>query len=133
MRKGIDPFGGSGVSGFHPNLLSGLALAGANRDAKPGEDDGILTALEVAELDLGSVELVTLSACENRAGRRSRRRGRPGSAAGLPGRREGTVVSSLWSVDDEELRGSWLDFYDNLWQKKLPKLEALRRTQFVDA
>src|SRR5262249_50691209 len=49
---GPDPFGGKGVAGFHPGLLSGLALAGANRTPAPGEDDGVLTALEVADLDL---------------------------------------------------------------------------------
>ena len=64
----IDPFGGRGVVGFHPGLLSGLALAGASRPHEPGQDDGILTALEVAELDLAGVELVTLSACQTGLG-----------------------------------------------------------------
>src|SRR5262249_14673314 len=41
-----------GVIGFHPGLLSGLVLAGANRPADPKTDDGYLTALEVADLDL---------------------------------------------------------------------------------
>src|SRR5262249_11672783 len=36
--------------GEHPLLRSGLALAGANR-LRSGQDDGILTALEVAGLD----------------------------------------------------------------------------------
>ena len=66
--QAIDPFGGRGVVGFHPGLLSGLVLAGANRPPEPGQDDGILTALEVAELDLAGAELVTLSACETGLG-----------------------------------------------------------------
>jgi len=37
-----------------------LALAGANRPPQPGQDDGILTALEVAALDLPGCELVVL-------------------------------------------------------------------------
>ncbi len=52
-----------------PGLLSGIALAGANVRPTPiGHDDGILTALEVAELDLSNVELAVLSACETGLG-----------------------------------------------------------------
>ena len=68
VQRAIDPFGGRGVVGFHPGLLSGVALAGANRPPEPGQDDGILTATEVAELDLSGVELVALSACETGLG-----------------------------------------------------------------
>ena len=56
------------VSGFHPGLLSGLVLAGANRPIGENQEDGILTALEVAEMDLEGVELATLSACETGLG-----------------------------------------------------------------
>jgi CHAT domain-containing protein len=48
------------LAGYHPGLLSGLALAGANRPS--AEDDGILTAEEVGSLDLSNAELVVLSA-----------------------------------------------------------------------
>ena len=42
----------------NPLVLSGLALAGANRraSAAPGEEDGILTAEEVASMNLQGVE-----------------------------------------------------------------------------
>src|SRR5262249_4231970 len=43
-------FGREGVTGWHPLLLSGLVLAGANKEPKEGEEDGILTALEVSEM-----------------------------------------------------------------------------------
>src|SRR5262249_12143374 len=63
-----------GVSG-NPFLLSGLALAGANqrneRSKSPGDaegDDGILTAEEIASLDLRGVEWAVLSACETGIG-----------------------------------------------------------------
>ena len=55
-------------SGLHPGLLSGVVLAGANHPADDDGDDGILTALEVSEMDLGHVELATLSACETGLG-----------------------------------------------------------------
>ena len=57
----------AGVAGRHPGLLSGLVFAGVNRsDRRPEET--ILTALEAAELDLGQVELVVLSACNTGRG-----------------------------------------------------------------
>jgi tetratricopeptide (TPR) repeat protein len=59
------------VSGFHPGLLSGLVLAGANRPVDYDHDDGILTALEVEALDLSGAELATLSACETGLGESS--------------------------------------------------------------
>ena len=50
----------AGVARRHPGLLSGLVFAGVNRsDRRPEET--ILTALEVAELELGQVELVVLT------------------------------------------------------------------------
>ncbi|MBV8130174.1 MAG: CHAT domain-containing protein [Planctomycetaceae bacterium] len=57
----------AGVAGRHPGLLSGLVFAGVNRsDRRPEET--ILTALEAAELELGQVELVVLSACNTGRG-----------------------------------------------------------------
>ena len=56
--------------GENPLLLSGLAFAGANQreSAEPHEDDGILTAEEIASLDLSSVEWAVLSACDTGVG-----------------------------------------------------------------
>ena len=54
---------------LHPGLLSGLVLAGANQPVDPTHDDGILTALEVEELDLSGMELATLSACQTGLGK----------------------------------------------------------------
>src|SRR5262249_21749591 len=116
---------------LHPGLLSGLALTGANRPATRPGDDGLLTALEVADLDLRSVELVVLSACETALGPVAGGEGvlglqRAFHAAGARG-----VVASLWQVDDRFTQVLMGDFYDNLWKKKLPAAEALRQAQLT--
>ena len=123
--------------GFHPGLLSGLALAGANRNSEPATaterarlDDGILTALEVAELNLSGTELVVLSACETGLGRAAGGEGLLGLQR-LPGCGARTVVASLWKVDDEATRELMAEFYANLWRKHLGPMEALRQAQLL--
>lgn len=117
--------------GYHPGVLSGLALAGAGSRQTPSDsgDDGILTALEVASLDLSAAELVVLSACETGLGGAAGGEGLLGlqRAFQIAGAR--SVVASLWKVDDEATEQLMTRFYANLWQKHLPLLEALRQAQ----
>jgi CHAT domain-containing protein len=124
-----DPLGRLGVSGYHPGLLSGLALAGANHVPQPGEDDGILSALEVAALDLSGVESVVLSACETGLGEVAGGEGLLGLQRAFQVSGARTVVASLWKVDDKWTRGLIERYYENLWQKKMAKMEALREAQ----
>jgi len=114
---------------FHPGLLSGLAMAGANLPSKPGRDDGILTAEEVASLNLGAVDLAVLSACETGLGPVAGGEGVLGLQRAFQVSGARTVVASLWKVSDESTRVLMERFYENLWEKKLPKLEALRLAQ----
>jgi CHAT domain-containing protein/tetratricopeptide (TPR) repeat protein len=133
--------GSSDISALAPLLRSGLAFAGAARDvhqlsteetlAGKLPDDGILTAEEVASLDMRRTELVTLSACDTglgelRAGQGVLGLGRAFHRAGV-----GTVISSLWRVDDAVTMILMEEFYTNLWTKKLPKHEALRQAQIA--
>jgi CHAT domain-containing protein/tetratricopeptide (TPR) repeat protein len=129
--RGPDLFGRRGISGFHPGLLSGLALAGANRPVATNLDDGILTALEVAELDLSGVELAALSACETGLGETAGGEGLLGLQRAFQTAGARSVVASLWQVDDEATRKLMVRFYEGLWRAKEPlgKLAALREAQ----
>jgi CHAT domain-containing protein len=123
-------FGREGVTGWHPLLLSGLVLAGANKEPKSGEEDGILTALEVSELDLSGLELTVLSACETGLGKEAGGEGLLGlqRAFAVAGCR--TVVASLWKVDDRATQALMASFYRAWWGKKVvSRIEALRQAQ----
>jgi CHAT domain-containing protein/Tfp pilus assembly protein PilF len=131
-RPGSDALGGAGVAGYHPGLLSGIALAGANRRPTPlGQDDGILTALEVAELDLSAVDLAVLSACETGLGEVAGGEGLLGLQRAFQVAGARAVVASLWTVDDEATRALMARFYENLWRKGLPAAAALREAQLA--
>jgi CHAT domain-containing protein len=125
----------------HPGLWSGIALSGANgrletnhspaqaTEGKPPRDDGKLTALEVEGLDLMDVDLIVLSACQTALGRLTRGEGMLGLQRAFQLAGAKTAVTSLWTVDDTATRVLMTEFYKNLWEKKLPKLEALRQAQ----
>jgi CHAT domain-containing protein len=88
--------------------VPGLALAGANRAQPSDAEDGFLTAEEVSALDLRGVEWAVLSACKTGAAD-------PASVEAVQGlhrafRRAGvgTVIMSLWSVDDAAT-AAWMD------------------------
>ncbi len=125
----------STVTGRNPLILSGVVLAGANlprplsAEGIPVGDDGVLTAEEVAELDLGRTELVVLSACETGLGEVAGGEGIFGlqRAFGLAGAR--TVAASLWKVDDAATQRLMAHFYDNLWRRHMGPAAALRHAQ----
>jgi CHAT domain-containing protein/tetratricopeptide (TPR) repeat protein len=116
-----------GPSG-HPLRLSGLALAGANlRDeAESSDRDGILTAEEVASLDLAGTEWVVLSACDTGVGRVQVGEGVLGlrRAFRIAGAR--TVVMSLWAVEDQTTRHWMGALYQARFGRRLGTAEAVR-------
>ena len=124
-------FGTEGVSGWHPLLLSGVVLAGANKEAKPGEEDGILTALEVSEMDLSGCQLVVLSACQTGLGKVAGGEGVLGLQRAFQGAGAGSVLASLWSVGDAPTQKLMVEFYRRLWDEDAPlsRVEALRQAQ----
>ncbi len=83
----------------------------------------------MSELDLSGVELVVLSACETGLGEVAGGEGLLGLQRAYQVADAKTVVASLWSVNDDATGLLIAEFYRNLWEKKLPKGEALRQAQ----
>jgi CHAT domain-containing protein len=115
--------------GEHPLLRSGLALAGANR-LRSGQDDGILTALEVAGLDLVGTELAVLSACETGVGHVLNGEGVYGLRRALVLAGVQTQVVSLWKVDDTATKDLMVDYYQRL-SAGAGRSAALRQAQLT--
>jgi CHAT domain-containing protein/tetratricopeptide (TPR) repeat protein len=127
------------VLGLLPLLRSGLALAGAERviqekrvNNEPDDqshEDGLFTAEEVASLDMRGTEMVVLSACETGLGDVAGGEGVLGLQRAFHTAGAKSVVASLWKVSDPATSVLMEEFYGNLLEKKLPKLEALRQAQ----
>ncbi|MCP9494784.1 MAG: CHAT domain-containing protein [Pyrinomonadaceae bacterium MAG19_C2-C3] len=97
-----------------PLLRSGLILAGANRRRGGDGEDGILTALEVASLDLSGTQLVVLSACETGIGVISGGEGIYGLRRALVLAGAESQVISLWKVSDSATSQMMIDYYTGL-------------------
>src|SRR5258708_7813638 len=107
--------------------MTGLVFAGANRPCTPG--CGVATGEALVDLNLSGLELAVLSACESGLGDVADGEGTFGlqRALHLAGTRD--VVASLWKVPDRPTAALMALFYQNLWEKNLPPVEALRQAQ----
>jgi CHAT domain-containing protein len=111
-----------------PLLRSGLILAGANQRQSGGREDGILTASEVAALDLWGTKLVVLSACDTGLGDVRNGQGVYGLRRALVLAGAQSQVMSLWEVADRPTRELMVDYYKGL-QEGQGRSEALRNVQ----
>ncbi|MBS1808747.1 MAG: CHAT domain-containing protein [Acidobacteria bacterium] len=112
----------------NPLIRSGLALAGANQKQGGGAEDGILTALEMAGLDLWGTKLVVLSACETGIGEVKTGDGVYGLRRALVLAGSESQVMSLWKVDDAATRDLMVDYYQRL-QAGEGRSEAMQQVQ----
>jgi CHAT domain-containing protein len=115
------------VPSANPMFFSGVALAGANRRA-PGSSTGILSAQELAGVDLQGTQLVVLSACETGLGTLERGDEFVGLRRALSIAGARTLLTSLWRVDDQATRTLMGHFYTGLIAG-LPRADALRVAQ----
>jgi CHAT domain-containing protein len=111
----------------NPLLRSGLALQGANMH-RAGNDDGILTALEAAYLNLWGTQLVTLSACDTGIGAVRDGEGVYGLRRAFFLAGTESLVMSMWPVSDLITRDLMAGYYDGL-KKGLGRGDALRQVQ----
>jgi CHAT domain-containing protein len=118
------------MAAANPLLRSAIILAGANKVAPAGQivDDGILTADEVAFLDLGGTELVVLSACESGLGDLASGEGVQGLRRAFLYAGARSVVATLYPVPDKETAQLMKAFYGELAAGK-GKLESLHAAQ----
>ena len=109
-----------------------LILSGANKILQKdsiqfGMNDGILTAYEISKLNLQSVDIIILSACDTALGDISYN-GVYGLQRGLKKAGANTILMSLHKVDDEATRILMVEFYKNLMGGKT-KLQSLKDAQ----
>lgn len=113
-------------------LRSGLFFSGANIGLK-GEslpddvEDGVLTALELSNMNLGHVDMVVMSACQSGLGETSGE-GVFGLQRGFKLAGANTLLMSLWKVDDTATQMLMTDFYRNYLSGK-SKQESLKLAQ----
>jgi CHAT domain-containing protein len=122
------PSGATRPGGGNPLRLSGLALAGANRRARagPGEEDGILTAEEIASLDLSRAEWVVLSACDTGLGEIQAGEGVLGLRRSFQIAGAGTVIMSLWAIEDRAGREWMRELYRDRFRGDQGTADAVR-------
>ena len=112
---------------------SGLLFSGASsifRQSKTrkGVEDGVLTARELSRLDLSNTHLAVLSACETATGQVSGD-GVFGLQRGFKKAGVGTLLMTLWRVDDTATQLLLTRFYHHLFVEGLSVYDALVRAQ----
>ena len=108
QQKGVDPMRASGIAltGAQSTLRSW-----AERKAPDPENDGILTAEEVAALDLQGTWLVSLSACETGVGEARSGEGVLGLRRSFMMAGAENLLMTLWPVSDQTTSEIMADFY----------------------
>lgn len=107
---------------FNAMANSGLLLSGVvnyyNTNPYPDTYDGILTAYEAQNLDLENTSLVILSACETSLGQMDAGEGVYGLQRAFRAAGAGSIMTSLWKVDDNATKDFMIVFYQQYLKTK---------------
>lgn len=109
-------------------LFANSEKAWKGEDVEPTREDGILTAQEIAGLNLNGNQLTILSACETALGAITSD-GVAGLQRGFKKAGVHALIMSLWPVNDEATEKMMKAFYQHLNQGMTPR-EALRSAQY---
>ena len=117
----------------NPLLRSGLLFSNANYAWQYGnnpyeEDDGILTALEISNLNLKNTDIIILSACETGLGDINGSEGVYGLQRAFKMAGVKTIIMSLWPVSDAETAEFMNLFYTN-WKIYNSPSKAFKEAQ----
>ncbi|HMG14158.1 MAG TPA: tetratricopeptide repeat protein, partial [Saprospiraceae bacterium] len=121
----------------NPLIRSGLLLSGSEHAWKTGTPaspklaDGILTAADIANMDLSNTELAVLSACETGLGDIDNNEGVFGLQRAFKIAGVHYLIMSLWKVDDNATMELMTSLYSKWLDKKHPLTipEAFRSAQ----
>jgi CHAT domain-containing protein len=129
-RPGAEIGESAPINQENPLLRSGLALAGFNTRSSGGSEDGALTALEVAGLNLRGTKLVVLSACETGVGDVANGEGVYGLRRALAIAGAESQLISLWKVSDAGTKDLMVDYYQRLLSGE-GRSDSLRQVQLA--
>jgi len=120
-------FNGPGLAGFssalqNPLLRCGMVFAGVNRaDAETDPlDDGYLSGLEIAGLDLRRTDLVILSACETGLGDPMALEGAVGMRHAFHAAGADTVMATAWNIPDQQTGRLMGEFWERMADTRDP-------------
>jgi CHAT domain-containing protein len=136
MEQGINSykiFENSFVQNYNPLFRTGLLFAGSARTWNKAEkiqviEDGILTAYEVANMNLRNTELVVLSACETGLGDVKGSEGVYGLQRAFKIAGVRYIIASLWHVPDKET-GEFMENFYKFLLKNNDVSKAFYKTQ----
>ncbi|MFT4019794.1 MAG: CHAT domain-containing protein [Agriterribacter sp.] len=116
----------------NPLLRCGLVMAGGNKGWKgkvgAGENDGILTGLEISVVQLPNTQLAVLSACETGLGKIEGSEGVFGLQRAFKLAGVNYVMTSLWQVPDKET-AEFMEIFYAQWLGGKTIREAFFTTQ----
>lgn len=115
--------------------LSGIILSGGNmawlgKKLPDGVLGGVLTANDIARLDLSNTEMVVLSACQSGQGEATSE-GLYGLQRAFKKAGVGTIVMALWSINDKVSTEFMVTFYEQLIVNGLNKRKAFEQTKSI--